>query len=203
MNKLNKKGFTLVELLAVIIILAIVVGITIPAVLTTTSSAKKKAFQTAANTMADWVDRQYQVYTTGISADGIATLDPTFEDACLNQSYKCTGTRYIRLTKDFANAAGIKSENISVATTNGSYTATQSATSGCYSRIHINKDTGRSCVILISSITGDYNTTGSTEKMNVICGGVCDGTSGSTNYCKEGIYKRVNNNGSISCTYDE
>ena len=129
MNKLNKKGFTLVELLAVIIILAIVVGITIPAVLTTTSNAKKKAFQTAANTMADWIDRQYQVYTTGITTDGIATLDPTFESECINHqgkyidstgteknytdTYTCdTSKRVTFVNKDFIIAAGLKIENV-------------------------------------------------------------------------------------------
>ena len=65
MKKLNRKGFTLVELLAVIIILAVVVGITIPAILTTTGNAKKKAAQNAANVAADWFDRQYQSYLIG------------------------------------------------------------------------------------------------------------------------------------------
>ena len=43
-KKLNKKGFTLVELLAVIVILAIIMLIAIPAVLNTLTAAKRKSF---------------------------------------------------------------------------------------------------------------------------------------------------------------
>lgn len=142
-KKRKKSGFTLVELLAVIIILAIVVGITIPAVLTTTSNAKAKAFQTAANSVADWVDRQYQVYTTGLDDTGMATLDENFSNLCIRTCYntncsdgrqigtrkdyyvasdtnpdKCNcncDARIIRLTKEFITAAGLKEENISIA----------------------------------------------------------------------------------------
>lgn len=149
-KKRKKSGFTLVELLAVIIILAIVVGITIPAVLTTTSNAKAKAFQTAANSVADWVDRQYQVYTTGLDSTGVATLDENFSNLCIRtcNNTNCSNGRAIgsrsdyyqandtnpdkcncncdariifRLTKEFITAAGLKEANIKIAPTNNSY----------------------------------------------------------------------------------
>ena len=45
MKKRNNKGFTLVELLAVIVILAIIMVIAIPSVLTTMKTAKMKSFK--------------------------------------------------------------------------------------------------------------------------------------------------------------
>ncbi len=135
----TKKGFTLVELLAVIIILAIVVGITIPAVLTTTENAKKRAFQTAADSAATWVDRQYEIYKMGLSSSGLLTLDPIFEQTCIRTCYvaeKCLGSQFndsldyfethddgkcncncdhrvTFLTQSFVESAGIKPQNIS------------------------------------------------------------------------------------------
>ena len=137
MKKLNRKGFTLVELLAVIIILAIVVGISIPAVLTTTSSAKKKSFQSAADAAADWFDRQYQVAL--ISDTTIATTDANFVSFCGATGESCTGTAK-NLDATVAVASGLKAANIDL--------------SG--STVQINKGTGRTCVILKASTTGDY-----------------------------------------------
>ena len=61
MKKLNRKGFTLVELLAVIVILAIVVGITLVTVLPTLKQSRQKAFELTADTAADYVEKQYQL----------------------------------------------------------------------------------------------------------------------------------------------
>ena len=151
MKKLNRKGFTLVELLAVIIILAIVVGITIPAVLTTTSKAKGKAFKTAAQTAADWIDRQYQVARTGISEggdDAVAKLDSNFINICGTNGSLCHERNFIPnedsgITQDELNtlipAVGLKTSEISKI------------------ELYININTGRSCVRLTAVAKGDYD----------------------------------------------
>ena len=61
MKRLNRKGFTLVELLAVIVILAIVVGITLVTVLPTLKKSRQEAFKLTAQTAADYVEKQYQL----------------------------------------------------------------------------------------------------------------------------------------------
>jgi len=65
MKKLNNKGFTLVELLAVIVILAIVVGITMVTILPTLSNAKSKAFETAVETVQRFVQEEYDKCVVG------------------------------------------------------------------------------------------------------------------------------------------
>jgi len=148
MKKINRKGFTLVELLAVIIILAIVVGITIPAVLTTTQKAAQKAFQTAADTAADWFDREYQVFTTGLNTSGIATLDANFTatTSCGSDATKCTGASGATISDaKVIKAAGLKATNVSKMI------------------VKIDATTGRTCVTLVATTTGDYNGAGTSK----------------------------------------
>ena len=114
MKKLNRKGFTLVELLAVIIILAVVVGITIPAILTTTGNAKKKAAQNAANVAADWFDRQYQSYLIGDPT--MSQVNGYFKDYCDAALATGTGTCAIvegKVTEEqIVKASGLTPANV-------------------------------------------------------------------------------------------
>ena len=206
----------MVELLAVIIILAIVVGITIPAVLTTTNKAKSKAFQTAADTLADWIDREYIIQANGMT--DIQPLDASFKAQFVPNSYiSATGTiastKYVLVTEALIEAGGLKTSNINTHTaainktagtveTSGSLTQANfiSATAAIkkdfipYSGISINSNTAKSCVRLVAKTGGDYDTDTATGKYEVVCGGSCQTTTvAAGNYCKRGV---------ISCTMD-
>ena len=58
MKRLNRKGFTLVELLAVIVILAIVVGIALVTILPTLENSRKKSFDVAVDSIVTYINEQ-------------------------------------------------------------------------------------------------------------------------------------------------
>ena len=105
MKKLNRKGFTLVELLAVIVILAIVVGIALPAVTNTMNSSKKKGFETAVANAATYLQKQYDTY---VVAPG--TEDDEFETVYKKITTKGTG---VALTDTDVVNLGFKTKNVS------------------------------------------------------------------------------------------
>ncbi len=99
MKKLNRKGFTLIELLAVIVILAIVLVVTIPSVLSTMNDARDKNLQNAADTVAEWFTKQYELAVLG-SDLGSGNVSAAYTTFGLTATQK-------PLTKDVLIAAGI------------------------------------------------------------------------------------------------
>lgn len=143
MKKLNRKGFTLVELLAVIVILAIVVGITLVTVLPTLKKSRQDAFEITAQTAADYLGKQYELYSIG-EIDTINTnIKTSFDGLTFDATTGNSG--YVSFTAPTIKAAGLKPENY---------------ISG---RWYINKNTGRACV----ELTASTNTTATGRKNNL------------------------------------
>ena len=77
----EKKGFTLVELLAVIVILAVIMVITIPTVLGNMKEAKQSAYNTVGDTMIKYIEDNYKNCKLG-NKDIANYDDDIFDDKC-------------------------------------------------------------------------------------------------------------------------
>ena len=72
----KKNGFTLVELLAVIVILAIILVIAVPQIMDTIDSARKGSMESTVKMIAAAAEREYTVRETlGQSTENIACAD--------------------------------------------------------------------------------------------------------------------------------
>ena len=149
--KLNRKGFTLVELLAVIVILAIVVGIALTTVLPTLKKSRQEAFELTANTAADYLEKQYQLTLIGdLSGSTLEITPPTTRTS---------------MTANDLKKAGLKPEN---------YVLTDDNTVTSW---YIDVNTGRACVWLKAK-TGTGNSGGEYYDANpkCACSTGCDST---------------------------
>lgn len=78
----KKKGFTLVELLAVIVILAIILAIAVPGIAGIINSAKRGAFESDAKMIVTGIE--YKILeasvNTGVTAPAVGDILPTLGD---------------------------------------------------------------------------------------------------------------------------
>lgn len=150
MKKLNRKGFTLIELLAVIVILAIIVVVTVPTVLNSVNSAKQSTFDTSANTVEEWFEKQYALYQIG--SDVAGEVDADFANWCKptadGGTNGCQASTGVDITS-LLNKAGVKASNYSTAT--------------AY------KNGTRFCVSLTASNDGDFGNVGTKTASSLGC----------------------------------
>ena len=153
MKRLNRKGFTLIELLAIIVILAIIMVVTIPTVLSSMGTAREDMFQTSANSVADWVEKQY-------TQAMIQTLDPAFTGICTNTNSYCKTKYQLAAASNnpkmtnasaiaFLKAAGVDPAN--------------------YSGMTVQVTNGRACVTLTAAAGGDFDAYKGTVKSSTGC----------------------------------
>ncbi len=136
MKKTNK-GFTLVELLAVIVILAIIMIIAIPAVLQTMQSARQKTFKEYVTKVYTAAQNSYLSDTTLSGSGGGKAIKTIYVKDSANNQRGCTGY-------DVATGLGLSSV--------GTYTGAVLVCPGT--------DTTEKINILVRLQDGNYNTKG-------------------------------------------
>ena len=101
MNKNQDKGFTLVELLIVIVILGILATVTVFAVRGITDQGQKSACDTDKRTMETAIEAFYAQKGTGTNPDEAALVTAEFlREASPNYDVDATGTRSVLTVQD-------------------------------------------------------------------------------------------------------
>lgn len=178
---LNKKGFTLIELLAVIVILAIIMVVTIPTVLSSMNNARTNQLQNAADSVAEWFTKEYELAAMG---DYMGGADPAFNTFVLplkkdasnadigtyNDLNGTGSTNAKYLTEAVVTAAGISNAKNNIVT---SASAPTTGTNTTDSYVYYNTANNKMCVVLFAKRGGSFyvNTSGGNNK---VCSSGCN-----------------------------
>lgn len=100
MKKNNKKGFTLVELLAVIVVLAIIMLIAVNSVLPLITDARKGAFESSVKIIFEGAEN---AFTKDMMLGGTEIKN---KEKCYDISYLVTNGYITKITADNANYVG-------------------------------------------------------------------------------------------------
>jgi len=91
----RKSGFTFIELLAIIVLLAVTMIVTMTIIIGSMSDAKEKQFKNTANIVANYLEKQYMLAKTG----GISESPD-------NDFIAWTGNNYKSLNKSLPSVTG-------------------------------------------------------------------------------------------------
>lgn len=154
MKKLmNKKGFTLVELLAVIVILAVIILVAMNAVIPQMENARKNAFKTEVETFAKAAETYFANQALSnpsiLTSGGCVTVE-TLKNGYVNKS-----------DEKYVGQACIKSNKIYLALTSGAYDFNSIVTDLDSEELDgkITKVTTSSSTITESTVPTGYTTT--------------------------------------------
>ena len=148
MTKLNRKGFTLIALLAVIVILAIIVVVTVPTILSSIDDARLSTINSLSKEVATWYDesvvKDEMAFGSNYTSIG-SGAKPTATWQC-RSSVKGTGESLDKLY-------GLTSTDIKLDGT--AYTGTGKPTVANCSSIRLNS-AGHAEVLLIGATSGKF-----------------------------------------------
>lgn len=169
-KRLNNKGFTLVELLAVVVILAIVMGIAATSVLNSINNSRRStlysAAQNAANNLNTWVTEDAVVTDANDKKLGDGFLNAT--QGTNVDTWICLGNAAIEEINNGGEAANLLnalglSENDIVINKEVSFSEeTSSADPNC-SALRYNSSSGGYEFLLVAKSGGKYYVTGDTK----------------------------------------
>ena len=99
----KRNGFTLVELLAVIVILAIILVIAVPKILNVIADSTKSSFESSVVMIASSAEKDYQIKkinggTQATTCSAVAKIDSALADAC-TLTYDSAGNATVAVTK--------------------------------------------------------------------------------------------------------
>ena len=176
MRKLNRKGFTLVELLAVVVILALVMGIAASSMLSTMNTSRKStlhsAAQTAATNLNNWIADDMLATTTSEQKLGDNFISYTQNEKkddwiCLGKDDKIATINNKGQTANLLSTLGLSDIDIIISTkkpkekTATSYSLVTNYTGDNYSEntcsaLRYNSSTGGYEVLLVARDGGKY-----------------------------------------------
>ena len=163
MKKLNRKGFTLVELLAVIVILAIIVGIVFPQIMNSINNSRISAIHSSAKELVRW-------WENAVAADSLVTVEsekqiPTDILSSVTTDWQCMDSvSSISAGKNLFEITGLSKIDLVTAESGGSiaddFNPTSTSATTC-SAIRYNSAGGID-VLLVAKNGGKYYISGKT-----------------------------------------